>query len=98
MASRVLSAWDDLIGSAAAVAIIILALCVMVAVVKREDALRHLGLVIGAVILLTILPSIVLELWNALSFRQQFGFVAVCIAILLLVNAIRRISSSARRK
>ena len=45
--TRLLSLWDGLVGSAALIAIIILALCVMVRAVKLGDALRQLGVIAG---------------------------------------------------
>jgi hypothetical protein len=88
--ARLLSVWDGLVGSAAFIAIIILALCVMVGAVKREDILRHLGVIVGNVILLIMLPAVILGLWNAMSFRQHLGIVALVLMIAFLFGVLRK--------
>ena len=93
-----LSVWNSLVGSAALIAIIILALCVMAGAVKREDVLRRLGVIVSIVILLIILPAIIVGLWNAMSFGQHLGIMVICAAIMLFAGSARRKSSSARRR
>jgi Ca2+/Na+ antiporter len=95
--TRLLSLWDGLVGSAALIAIIILALCVMVSAVKLGDALRRLGVIVGVVILLIMLPAIILSLWNSMTLWQHLGIAAICIAIIFLISALRRKSVKARR-
>ena len=57
--TRLFSLWDGLVGSAALIAIVIFALCVMVGAVKPGDVPRHLGVIVGIVILLIMLPAII---------------------------------------
>jgi hypothetical protein len=71
--TRLLSAWDGFIGAAALVAIIALGLCVMVRVVKTGDVPRHLGMIVGIVILLVMLPALIVGLRNGMTFGQQLG-------------------------
>ena len=52
METRFLSLWDALVGSAAPIMIIILALWVMIGVLKRRMLLPHLGVIVGIAILL----------------------------------------------
>ncbi len=88
--ARLLSVWDGLVGSAALIAIILLALCVMVSAVKLGDVPRHLGVIVGIVILLIILPAIIIGLWNAMSFGQHLGIATILIAIIFLISAAHR--------
>jgi len=94
--SRLLSVWDDLVGSTALTATIILALCVMVGAVKREDVLRNLGMIIGILILLIMLPAIIVALWHAMSFEQHLGIATIFTALILLLSATHRKSRKAR--
>ena len=96
--ARVLSLWDGLVGSAALLAIIVLGLCVMVSAVKFGDVPRHLGVIVGIVILLIILPAITVGLWNTMSFGQHLGMIVICAAIMLLVGPSRRKPTNARRR
>jgi hypothetical protein len=95
---KLLSAWDGLVGSVAFIAIIVLALCVMVSVVKPGDVPRHLGVIVGILILLIMLPAIIVGLWNAMSFGQHLGIVVVCAAIMFLVGSSHRRPTNARRR
>jgi hypothetical protein len=88
--TRLLCAWDGLVGSFALIAIIVLAFCVMVSAVKPSDVPRHLGLIVGIVILLIILPAFIVELWSALSFWQHLEIFALGLMIALLLSAPRK--------
>jgi hypothetical protein len=96
--ARLLSLWDGLVGSAALIAIIVLALCVMVSVVKLGDLPRHLGVIVSIVILLIMLPAIILGLWNAMSFGQHLGIIVICAAIMLVAGSTCRRPTNARQK
>ena len=80
-------AWDQLVESAAFLAIIILAFCVMVSAVKLADAPRRLGLIVGVAILLIMLPAIIISLWNSMSIVQQLGIVVIVVATLVLLRS-----------
>ncbi len=90
METRLLSLWDGLVGSAALIAIIALALCVMVSAVKLGDVPRHLGVIVGVVILLLMLPAIIVSLWNSMTLGQHLGIATIFIAIILLISAAHR--------
>lgn len=94
--TRLLSLWDGLVGSAALIAIILLALCVMVSAVKLGDLPRHLGVIVGIVILLIMLPAIIVGLWNTMSFGQHLGIATILIVIIFLMSATRRKSKNAK--
>jgi heme A synthase len=94
--TRLFSLWDGLVGSAALIAIIILALCVMVRAVKPGEAPRHLGVIIGIVILLIVLPAIIVSLWNSMTLGQHLGIAAILVAIIFLISATHRKSRKAR--
>ena len=96
METRLLSAWDGLVGSAALIAIIVLALYVMVRAVKLGDVPRHLGVIAGIVILLITLPAIIISLWNSMTLGQHLGIASIFIAIIFLISATRRKSRKAR--
>jgi hypothetical protein len=96
--TKLLSAWDSLVGSVALLAIIVLSFCVMVSAVKPSDVPRHLGAIVGVVILLIMLPAIIMGLWNTLSLGQHLRIIVVCAAITFLVGSSRRRPTNARRK
>jgi len=62
------------------------------------DALRHLGVIVGGVILLLILPAIIVGLWNAMSFGQHIGIVVLGIAMAALLGTVHRGPRNLRRK
>jgi hypothetical protein len=88
--ARLLSVWDGLAGSAALIAIIVLAFCVMVGAVKAGDVPRHLGVIVGVVVLLIMLPAIIAGLWSTMSFGQHLEIVALGLMIAVLLGALRK--------
>ena len=94
--TRLLSLWGGLVGSAALIAIIVLALCVMVSAVKPGDAPRHLGVIVGVVIMLIMLPAIIISLWNSMTLGQYLGIATIFIAIIFLISTTRRKSRKER--
>ena len=96
--TRLLSAWDGLVGSAALIAIIVLAFCVMVRVVKPEEIPRHVGVIVAIVILLIMLPAIIVSLWNGMSFGQHLGITALGVAIVFLLGSSRRRPTNSKRR
>ena len=64
-ASNFMQAWVALTGSLAMIAIILTALGLMVGVVKPADAARHLGAILGMVIVLMFAPGLVMSGWLA---------------------------------
>jgi hypothetical protein len=93
--TRLLCLWDGLVGSAALIAIIVLALCVMVTAVRLKDLPWHLSVIVGIVILLIMLPAIIISLWNSMTLGQHLGVATIFIAIIFLIGATRRKSRKA---
>lgn len=96
--ARLLSVWDDLVGSVALIAIIVLAFCVMVNAAKARDVLRRLGVIVGVVILLIMLPAIITGLWSTMSFGQRLGIAALCVGIVILFSRSQRRPTGMRRR
>lgn len=96
--ARLVSAWGGLVGSAALIALIILALGVMVGAVKREDVLRRLGVIVGVVILLIVLPQTIVSLWNLLTLGQHLGIAIISIVIIFLFSSTQRRPPKAGRR
>jgi ABC-type Fe3+ transport system permease subunit len=94
--ARLLYPWDGIVGSAALPAVVVLALCVMVNVVKPSDVPKHLGEIVGVVILLIMLPAIIGSLWNSMTLGQHLGITSIFVAIIFLTSATRRKSTKAR--
>jgi Ca2+/Na+ antiporter len=96
--AKLFSVWDGLVGSLALIATIVLALCVMVGAVKIGDIPRHLGVTVGVVVLLIMLPAIIASLWNSMTLGQHLGIIVICAAIMVLVSSSRRRQTSSRRR
>ncbi len=75
--TMVLSIWASLVESVALIAIIVLAFGVIVRAVAPGDVMRRLGMIIGIVILLLMMPVIIASQWNSMSFGQHLGIIAV---------------------
>lgn len=56
----------------------------------------HLGVIVGVVILLVMLPAIIISLWNSMSLGQHLGIATFFIAIIFLISATQRESGKAR--
>lgn len=95
--TSLLSAWDGFVSSVALIALIVLAICVMVRAVKPGNILRHLGRIVGVIILLIMLPAIIVSLWNSTTFGQRLGIATMFIVVIFLIRATRRRSERARR-
>jgi len=96
--ARLLFVWDGLMGAAGLLAMILFAFCVMVGAVKQEDVLRHLGVILGFVILLIMLPATIVSIWNSMTVLQHLGIATLGIAsILLFCESHRRQHNTPRR-
>jgi hypothetical protein len=74
-------AWVTLIQSLAAIALILTAFGLMLGIVKPADALKHVGVVLGMVIVLMLIPNILMNLWSAISLWQWIGLAVIGIVI-----------------
>ena len=85
-----LSLWNKLVCVAALVAMIVIAFSLMVRVVTVSQAVRHLGTVLLAAILLIMLPPIILSIWSSMPFGQQAGICALAFLALLFLGAVKK--------
>jgi hypothetical protein len=86
-----------LAGSAAAIAIILTAFGLMVGVLKPADALRRVGVIVGIVILLMVLPAIIASTWSDMSVWQKMGLAGIVLGIVALAGPRRRKERSSKR-
>lgn len=94
--NSILSAWNVIVESAALIAIIAIALGLMIGMLDLDRLCRRIGAVLGAVVLLLVLPPILVGIWRSLSVWQELGIVA----LLVLVGAIalRRCTSHSKKR
>ncbi len=70
-----------LTGLLATIALILTTFGLMLGIAKPAYTLRHVGAILSVVMLLTVLPAVLVNLWSAMSLRQQIRLVAVGIAV-----------------
>jgi len=70
-----------LVGSVAAIAIILTALGLMVGIVKPAEAFKRIGVIVGIVILLMMLPAVLVNAWSSMSLWCRLGLAAVGIMV-----------------
>ncbi|SRR6266568_2906385 len=73
--------WAQLVGLIAVIGIVVTSFGVMLGIVKPSDSARHIGTILGIVLLFLILPAIVVSAWSALSFWQKMGLAALGTAV-----------------
>jgi hypothetical protein len=78
--------WATIIGSLAAIAIIVTALGVLLGVLKPADALKRIGAYLGIVILLMLIPGALINLWSVMSVWQRVALAAIGVAIWWLLR------------
>jgi hypothetical protein len=88
--SSLLCLWDELVGSAALVAIIILTFGAMIRAVKLENILQRLVAILGIAILLMMLPTTIVSLWRSMSLTEHLGLAIVVILTIWLMGAAKR--------
>jgi hypothetical protein len=74
--------WVTLTESLATIALILTAFGLMLGIVKPADALKHVGAILGIVIVLMLIPDILMNLWSNISLWQWIGLAAIAIGIL----------------
>ena len=80
-ASNFMHGWMTLIGSLATIALILTAFGLMLGIVKPADVLKHVGTILGIVIVLMLIPGILVSAWLGMSLWQQIALVAIGIGI-----------------
>lgn len=73
--------WMTLIGSLATIALILVVFGLMLGIVKPADALKHIGVILGFVIVLMLIPGILVSAWSGMSLWQQIALAAIVIGI-----------------
>ena len=89
-ASSFMQAWVALTGALAMIALILTAFALMLGAIKPADAVRHLGAILGMVIVLMFIPGILMSAWSGLSLWQQIALVAMGIGICSLLRSRRQ--------
>ena len=74
-------AWVTLIQSLAIIALILTAFGIMLGIVKPADALKHVGAILGIVVVLMLIPDVLMNLWSAIPLWQWIGLAAIRIGI-----------------
>lgn len=75
--NSLLRLWDAAVESVTIIIIVINAIGIMVGLIEFSQAAKRIGLVIGSLVLLMMLPPILVNLYHKLSFWQQFGVLAL---------------------
>jgi hypothetical protein len=98
METALLRAWAWLLGSAALIAMVVLAFGIMVRAVKPSAAMGHLGVIAGVVILFLMLPAIMIAQWNSMTVLQHIGLIALGLAIASLFGVRRHRAKRMRHR
>ena len=80
-ASNFMHGWVALTGSLATIALILTAFGIMLGIVKPADVLKHVGAILGIVIVLMLIPGVLVSAWSCMSLWQRIGLVAIGIGI-----------------
>jgi hypothetical protein len=88
--SIVSQGWVALTGSVEMVALIVTACALMAGIVKPDDALKHIGAVLGIVIALAITPGIIDCAWSGTSMWQRIALLAIGIGYWWWIRSLQR--------
>jgi hypothetical protein len=80
-ASNFMHGWVALTGSLATIALILTAFGIMLGIVKPADVLKHVGAILGIVIVLMLIPGVLVSAWLGMSLWQRIGLAAIGIGI-----------------
>jgi hypothetical protein len=69
--SSFMQGWLSLIGSLAMIALILTAIGIMLGIRKPADAPRHIGAIVGIVIVLIFMRGVFVSAWSGLSLWQR---------------------------
>jgi len=79
--SNLMHEWVVLLGSLATIALILMAFGLMLGIVKPTDALKHVGTILGIVIVLMLIPAVLVNLWSGIPLWQRIALVAIGIGV-----------------
>lgn len=83
--------WTHVVESIAVVGIVVASFGVMLGIVKPANTLKHVGTILGIVLLLLTLPTIVVSAWSAMSVWQKIGLAAPGIVACLWRHSRRKV-------
>jgi asparagine N-glycosylation enzyme membrane subunit Stt3 len=69
--------WMILLGLLAVIALVLMAFGIILGMVKPADAAKHVGAVLGIVIVLMLIPGILASAWSGMSPWQQIALIAI---------------------
>jgi hypothetical protein len=79
--SNFMHGWVALLGPLAMIALILTALGLMIGIVKPADAVKHIGAILGIVIVLMLTPGILANAWSGMSMWQQIALATIGIGL-----------------
>lgn len=82
--------WVSILQLLAILSIVAVALGLMIGAVKPSDALKHIGTILGMVIILMLLPGILIGTWSRLLIWQKLGLAAIVAVLWFLRQSHRR--------
>jgi Zn-dependent protease with chaperone function len=75
---------DAQVGSLVMIAIILTAFVMMLGILKPADVPRRIGVILGVIIALMLIPSIFAIVWSAVSLWHRLALAAIVLGICLL--------------
>ncbi len=79
--SNFMHGWVALTGSLATIALVLTAFGLMIGIVKPSNALKHVGTILGIVIVLMLIPGVLASAWSGMSLWQQIALVALGVGV-----------------
>ena len=80
--SNFMHGWVALTGSLATIALILTAFGLMLGIVKKPaDTLKHVGAILGIVIVLMLIPAVLANLWPGIPLWQRIALAAIGLGI-----------------
>ena len=81
MESNFMHGWAVLLGSLSLIALALMAFGIMLGMVKPADAVKHVGAILGIIIMLMLVSGIMLGAWLAILLWQRIALLAIGICI-----------------
>lgn len=90
MMATAIAGWLAILQLFAIVGIVVVAFGLMVGMMKPSDALKHIGAILGMIIILMLLPGILIGTWSRLLLWQKLDLTAIVAALWFLRRSQRR--------
>lgn len=84
-----MESWISIVGSGAAVALILVSLALMLQAIVPSQAMKLVAGVIVATLLLVLVPTMIISSWGALSIWQRVAVSCLGVAALLIRSRLR---------